>query len=149
MNTGSAAAQPIATAKEREQPMRKALVVDDEREARRFVQTILEAEGWEVAEAENGTAGLQKAKALRPALIVLDVQMPEKDGFVMFTDLIKDPDTKDIKVIMLTGVADKVGIRFSGKEMGDFLGKEPDAYAEKPIDPGAFKRVVRRVMGEK
>lgn len=129
--------------------MRKALVVDDEREARRFVQTILEAEGWEVAEAENGTAGLQKAKALRPALIVLDVQMPEKDGFVMFADLIKDPDTKDIKVIMLTGVADKVGIRFSGEEMGDFLGKEPDAYAEKPIDPEAFKRVVRRVMGEK
>lgn len=129
--------------------MRKALVVDDEREARRFVQTILEAEGWEVAEAENGTAGLQKAKALRPALIVLDVQMPEKDGFVMFTDLIKDPDTKDIKVIMLTGVADKVGIRFSGEEMGDFLGKEPDAYVEKPIDPEAFKRVVRRVMGEK
>ncbi|MGB2613288.1 MAG: response regulator [Phycisphaerae bacterium] len=129
--------------------MRKALVVDDEREARRFVQTILEAEGWEVAEAENGTAGLQKAKALRPALIVLDVQMPEKDGFVMFADLIKDPDTKDIKVIMLTGVADKVGIRFSGEEMGDFLGKEPDAYVEKPIDPEAFKRVVRRVMGEK
>ena len=37
--------------------------------------------------------------------------------------------------------------RFSGKEMGDFLGKEPDAYVEKPIDPEAFKRVVRKVTG--
>lgn len=91
----------------------------------------------------------RRPRRIRPALIVLDVQMPEKDGFVMFADLIKDPDTKDIKVIMLTGVADKVGIRFSGEEMGDFLGKEPDAYVEKPIDPEAFKRVVRRVMGEK
>ncbi|MGB2755737.1 MAG: response regulator [Phycisphaerae bacterium] len=128
--------------------MRKALVVDDESDARAFVSTILKKDGWEVAEAENGTTGLEKAKVLRPELIVLDVQMPEKDGFLMFTDLIKDPDTRDCKVIMLTGVADKVGIRFSGEEMGEFLGKEPDAYVEKPIDPDAFKRVVRRVMGE-
>jgi two-component system alkaline phosphatase synthesis response regulator PhoP len=128
--------------------MRKALVVDDESDARAFVSTILKKDGWEVAEAENGTTGLEKAKVLRPELIVLDVQMPEKDGFLMFTDLIKDPDTRDCKVIMLTGVADKVGIRFSEEEMGEFLGKEPDAYVEKPIDPDAFKRVVRRVMGE-
>ena len=129
--------------------MRKALVVDDESDARAFVSTILAKDGWEVAEAENGTTGLAKAKALRPELIVLDVQMPEKDGFLMFTDLIKDSDTRDCKVIMLTGVADKVGIRFSGEEMGEFMGKEPDAYVEKPVDPEAFKRVVRRVMGEK
>jgi len=127
--------------------MRKALVVDDESDARAFVCTILKKDGWDVAEAENGTTGLEKAKALRPELIVLDVQMPEKDGFLLFTDLIKDPDTRDCKVIMLTGVADKVGIRFSGEEMGEFLGKEPDAYVEKPIDPDAFRRVVRRVMG--
>ena len=129
--------------------MKKALVVDDEQEARRFVRTILESEGWEVAEAENGITGLQEAKNLRPALIVLDVQMPEKDGFGMFTDLMKDPDTRNCKVIMLTGVADKVGIRFSGEEMGEFLGKEPDAYVEKPIEPDAFKRVLRRVTAEK
>ena len=129
--------------------MRKALVVDDESDARAFVSTILKKDGWEVAEADNGTTGLEKAKVLRPELIVLDVQMPEKDGFLMFTDLLKDPDTRDCKVIMLTGVADKVGIRFSGEEMGEFMGKEPDAYVEKPVDPEAFKRVVRRVMGEK
>ena len=129
--------------------MRKALVVDDESDARAFVSTILKKDGWEVAEADNGTTGLEKAKVLRPELIVLDVQMPEKDGFLMFTDLLKDPDTRDCKVIMLTGVADKVGIRFSGEEMGEFMGKEPDAYVEKPVDPEAFKRVVHRVMGEK
>jgi CheY-like chemotaxis protein len=129
--------------------MKKALVVDDEQEARRFVRTILEKEGWEVDEAENGITGFQQAKKLQPALIVLDVQMPEKDGFVMFTDLMKDPDTRNCKVIMLTGVADKVGIRFSGEEMGEFLGKEPDAYVEKPIEPDAFKRVLRRVTAEK
>jgi len=47
---------------------------------------------------------------------------------------------------MLTGVAEKTGIRFSSKDMGEFLGKEPDAYVEKPIDPDTLKRAVLRLM---
>jgi CheY-like chemotaxis protein len=125
--------------------MRQALVVDDEQDARGFVKSILESEGWQVAEAEDGDAGIAQARSLKPELIVLDVQMPGKGGFDVFTELAKDPDTKDIKVIMLTGVADKTGIRFSADDMGDFLGKEPDAYIEKPIDPQTFKRIVNKV----
>jgi len=125
--------------------MRKALVVDDESDARDFVRAILEPDGWEVEEAENGTSGLEKAAALKPDLIVLDVQMPDKNGFDVFTELIKDPGTKDARVIMLTGVAEKTGIKFSADDMGEYLGKEPDAYVEKPIDPDAFKRVVKKV----
>jgi len=125
--------------------MRKALVVDDESDARDFVRAILEPDGWEVEEAENGTSGLEKAAALKPDLIVLDVQMPDKNGFDVFTELIKDPGTKDARVIMLTGVAEKTGIKFSADDMGEYLGKEPDAYVEKPINPDAFKRVVKKV----
>ena len=125
--------------------MRKALVVDDESDAREFVRAILEPDGWEVSEAADGAAGLAQAKALRPDLIVLDVQMPEKGGFEVFADLKQADETRGAKIIMLTGVADKVGIRFSGKDMGEFLGQEPDAYVEKPIDSDAFKRVVTRV----
>ena len=125
--------------------MRKALVVDDESDAREFVRAILEPDGWEVEEAENGNAGLEKAASLKPDLIVLDVQMPDKNGFDVFTELIKDPGNKDTKVIMLTGVAEKTGIKFSADDMGEYLGKEPDAYVEKPINPDAFKRVVKKV----
>lgn len=125
--------------------MGKALVIDDEADARAFVRAILESEDWEVSEAADGEAGLAAAKADKPDLIVLDVQMPKKDGFGVFGDLIKDPDTADCKVIMLTGVGEKFGIKFSSGAMGDFLGKEPDAYCEKPIDPEAFKRVVAKV----
>ena len=128
--------------------MKKALVVDDESDARAFVRAILEPEGWQVAEAIDGMDGLKQAKSLRPELIILDVQMPRKTGFDMFYDLCQDPALQDTKVIMLTGVAEKTGIRFSSKDMGEFLGKEPDAYVEKPIDPDVLKSTVRRVTGQ-
>ena len=129
--------------------VRKALVVDDERDAREFVKAILEPMGWDVAEAWDGASGLKEAKAVKPELIILDVQMPNSNGFEVFSDLARDPETSGAKVIMLTGVAEKTGLHFSAKEMGEFLGKEPDGYAEKPIDPESFKRVVKKVMGGK
>ncbi|MBL7141119.1 MAG: response regulator [Planctomycetes bacterium] len=125
--------------------MRQALVVDDEADAREFVRAILEPEGWKVDEAADGPAGLAKAKALAPDLIVLDVEMPGRNGFEVFAELRGTPETADAKIVMLTGVADKLGIRFSGGDMGEFFGKEPDAYVEKPIDPDAFRRIVRDV----
>ncbi|NIA22371.1 MAG: response regulator [Anaerolineaceae bacterium] len=128
--------------------MRKVLVVDDESDAREFVRAIMEPEGWEVAEAADGVAGLEQARQLKPDLIVLDVQMPEKSGFVVFSELIEDPQTRDCKVVMLTGVREKSGLGFSSSDMGEFVGREPDAYVEKPIDPLAFKRVIKQVMGD-
>ena len=125
--------------------IKKVLVVDDESDARAFVRAIMEPDGWEVAEAFDGVDGLRQAKALKPDLMVLDVQMPRKGGFELFSDLLRDPALQDIKVIMLTGVAERTGLKFSGKEMGDFLGKEPAAYVEKPIDPEAFKQAVMKV----
>jgi two-component system alkaline phosphatase synthesis response regulator PhoP len=128
--------------------MRKALIVDDEYESREFVRAILEPDGWDITEAKDGQAGLQKAKALKPDLVVLDVQMPKMGGFDVFGELIQDPSLEGTKIIMLTGVADKIGIQFNAKDMGEFLGREPDAYVEKPIDPDAFKRIVQRVTAK-
>ena len=125
--------------------MRKALVVDDESDAREFVRAILEPDGWEVIEAEDGAAGIEKAKETQPDLAILDVEMPNVNGLHVFTELIKLPETADTKIVMLTGVADKLGMRFSADDMGNFLGRQPDAYVEKPIDPDQFKRVVQDV----
>ena len=127
--------------------MAKVLIVDDEADAREFVRAILEPDGWEIHEAADGVAGLAMAKQEKPDLIVLDVQMPKQDGFVTFGELIKDPDTAGCKVVMLTGVGQRMGIKFDSDAMGDYLGKEPDAYVEKPIDPDTFKRVIEQVSG--
>ncbi len=126
--------------------MGKALIVDDEADARQFVRAVLEPDGWEVAEAENGQTGLEQARALKPDLVILDVQMPEQGGFTMFNELKQDPDLGGCKVVMLTGVREKMGIGFSAEDMGDYYGAEPDAYVEKPVQPGALKRVIKRLF---
>jgi len=125
--------------------MRQALVVDDEADAREFVRAILEPEGWEVHTAEDGQSGIEQAKALQPDLVVLDVEMPNKNGFEVFSELIGMPETRNAKMVMLTGVADKIGMRFSADDMGNFLGQEPHAYVEKPIDPDTFRRIIKDV----
>jgi len=124
------------------------LIVDDEPDAIEFVETALsELGGVATVSATDGVSGLQKAKEAKPDLIILDVQMPGKNGFDVFVDLKKDAATQSIPVIMLTGVADKVGIRFSGKDMGEFMGEEPDAYIEKPVNPEELQKTVSKLLG--
>ena len=123
------------------------LIVDDEPDAVEFVEVALsELGGIATVSANDGVNGLQKAKEAKPDLIILDVQMPGKNGFDVFVDLKKEASTKDIPVIMLTGVADKVGIRFSGKDMGEFMGEEPDAYIEKPVNPDDLQKTVSKLL---
>ena len=78
-------------------------------------------------------------------VILLDVQMPGESGFNTFASLRENEATAEIPVVMVTGVAEKTGIKFSGKEMGEFIGKEPNGYLEKPIDPEGLKSTVASV----
>jgi len=57
-----------------------------------------------------------------------------------------DEKLASVPVIMLTGVAEKTGIGFSGREMGEYLGSEPDAYVEKPIEPVVLRQTVNRLL---
>ena len=127
------------------QDTRTALVVDDEPVARDFVRAILESADWKVIEAPDGDTALKLAKEQKPQLVLLDVQMPGESGFSVFASLREEPATATIPVIMVTGVAEKTGIKFSGKEMGEFIGKEPEAYLEKPVDPETLKSTVASV----
>lgn len=125
----------------------KILLVDDEPDAIAYVSEILEDEGREIISASDGLAGLERAKAEKPDLIILDVQMPKMDGFTVFAELKADETTKEIPVIMLTGVSEKTGIAFSKEDMGDFIGTEPSDYVEKPIEPEALLKAVGKVLG--
>lgn len=126
---------------------KKILVVDDEPDAIEFVCVVIEDMGdYEVITAGDGEEGLSRARDERPDLIILDVQMPKKDGFVVFSELKRFDETRDIPVIMLTGIADKIGIRFSAKDMEDFMGEEPAAYIEKPIDPAILGETIGRIL---
>jgi CheY-like chemotaxis protein len=78
------------------------LVVDDEAETRELLRRTLEKEGWTVAEAVNGRDALEKLQNFRPQLILLDLMMPEVDGFEVMEKLRRDETLQDIPVIVVT-----------------------------------------------
>ncbi len=128
--------------------LKKVLVVDDDQSAVAFVRAALEAEKYEVIGASDGLAGLSRAREEPPDLIILDVYMPRQPGFYTLRDLKADPKTKDVPVIMLTGVSQRLGITLSPQDIYDFLGNEPDLFLEKPIDPMFLRQVADKLLGK-
>ena len=130
-----------------EQSRRRVLVVDDEPDAVEFVKAVMEEDGYEVMSASNGEECKRCLAETTPDLMVLDVNMPGQPGFYVLRDLKADPRTSGIPIIMLTGVGEQVGVRFSAGDLQDFLGCEPDVYLEKPVDPQYLSEVARKLLG--
>ncbi len=118
----------------------KILVVDDEPEAIELLVFNLEQAGFEVLSAADGTEALQKARAEQPALIVLDLMMPEMDGLEVCRILKRAPETANIPIIMLTAKAAEVD-RVVGLELG------ADDYVTKPFSPRELVLRVKKVLG--
>ncbi len=127
--------------------VKKILIVDDEADVQEFVQVALEDGGYEFATASDGEEALEQVRSAGPDLVILVVQMPKKDGFQVFAEMRRDEATKSIPVIMLTAVGERTGLKFSGDDMGEYFGSEPEAYIDKPIDPGKLQETVRSILG--
>ena len=84
------------------------LVVEGDPSVRGLLHTLLSAEGYEVATASDGLAGLVKATASKPALVLLDLMMPDLGGVRVLEELRDDPELADIPVIVVTGKVDAV-----------------------------------------
>ena len=84
------------------------LVVDDDPDLVEAVSLKLESEGFRVAKAYDGIQAWQRIKEERPDLIILDVMMPKKNGYQVCDEIKKDPEYKDITVVLLTAVGDAV-----------------------------------------
>lgn len=127
--------------------MKNVLVIDDEPDAIEFVKAVLSSIGkFKVLAAKDGEEGMSKAKAYPVDLIILDIIMPGLSGFDVFYELRKDDITKNIPVIMLTGVADKAGLRFFKDDMKKYYGYEPVEYIEKPLDPPILTETVKKIF---
>jgi CheY-like chemotaxis protein len=116
---------------------RKILVVDDELDARLFISTLLETGGYKPIVASDGLEGLKKARAIRPALIILDVMMPREGGVNLYRQLKADEALRGIPVIMLSGIAKKTFFHSQNllNLYGSHIVPEPEAYIEKPPEP--------------
>jgi len=120
-------------------------VVDDEPDFASIVQADLEREGYDVDVAYNGVEGLEKVKASPPDAIVLDVMMPEMDGYEMCKSLKDDEDYCEIPVILLTAVASHVtSTRYSH---ADGMSMEADDYIAKPASSKDISRSLKSLLG--
>ena len=123
---------------------KRILVVDDEPDFCLIVQGQLEKEGFEVDVAYNGVEGIEKVQANPPDAIVLDVMMPEKDGYEVCKELKEDDKFCDIPVLLLTAVASHVtSTRYSH---ADGMSTEADDYIAKPASAEEISKSLKRML---
>lgn len=120
--------------------MKRILIVDDEENVRRLVRMSLEKDGYEFYEAENGAEAIAQAKALKPDLVILDLMMPDQWGYAVCDELKRDPETRQIPVMILTARASHLA-----KKMGKVSGG--DEYLVKPFQPQELRARVKSLLG--
>lgn len=116
---------------------KKVLVVDDELDMRTFIATLLESKGYKVVTVNNGQAGLEKARQIKPDLITLDVMMPQESGVTMYREVKNDSELSGVPVLIISGLSKKTFLH-SQKVLDKFKNQsvpEPDGYIEKPPEP--------------
>ena len=131
-----------------EMAKKRILVVGDELDMRTFVCTLLGTCGYQSLVASDGEEGIQKAKKLRPQLIILDVMLPKEGGIQMYRELKTDDNLKDIPVIMLSGISKKTFFH-SQNILNSYMGQnlpEPEAYIEKPPESEELIQVAESLL---
>ena len=103
------------------------LVIDDDPQLRELMRHLLEEQGWQVGEAENGVAGLRRLAERQPNLILLDLVMPQLDGFGFMTQLRKNNAWRSIPVVVLTA-----------KDLGPEERERLNGGVERILEKGAY-----------
>ncbi len=115
------------------------LIIEDNADNFYLMRYLLESSGFSVIGADTGILGVQKALEIIPDAILLDIQLPEMDGYAVAAELIKHDVLKGIPIIAVTSYA-MVGDR------EQVLASGASAYMEKPIDPTTFVAEIIRYM---
>ncbi len=145
---------------------KQVLLIDDDANARKYLSVVLDDHGYDVAEACNGSEGLEVIEQIKPDLIVLDVMMPKKSGLVLFKQLKRDEQYREIPIIMVTGLAGaaeeivgpedesldssydslRKALRRMIREMREEGMVRPDVFLDKPVAADVFMANVRKLL---
>jgi CheY-like chemotaxis protein/MinD-like ATPase involved in chromosome partitioning or flagellar assembly len=117
----------------------KILIIDDDVDTLRLVGLMLQRQGYEISAASNGTQGLAKALEERPDLILLDVMMPDMDGYEVARRLRKNPVTVNVPILMFTAKT-QLDDKVAGFEVG------ADDYLTKPTHPTELQAHVKALL---
>ncbi len=118
------------------------LVVDDDPDARDFLTTVLEDNGYLAPTANDGTEAMAKIEQAPPDLVALDITMPEKSGVAVYRKLREDDRFKNIPVIIITGISDDFKKFISTRRQVP----PPEGYISKPVDVAQFLKMVADVI---
>ena len=120
------------------------LIVDDDPDMVETVGMMLESKGYEVGKAYDGIEGEESIKQRRPDLVVLDVMMPRKNGYVLCAELKKSKETRDIPIVLLTAVGEAVPT--TSYSHADGMATEADDYLPKPINADVLVESIERLF---
>jgi CheY-like chemotaxis protein len=118
------------------------LVVDDDPDARDFLTTVLEDNGFATVSAEDGTEALQRIEEKLPDLVALDISMPEKSGVAVYRALKENEQLKNIPVIIITGISEDFKKFISSRRQVP----PPEGYISKPVDSPQLVSMVRDLL---
>jgi DNA-binding response OmpR family regulator len=120
--------------------MKKVLICDDEPHILESVAYVARREGYAVLTAENGEEALKVARAERPGLVLLDLNMPIKSGYQVCEEIKSDPEMRSTYVIMLTAKGQE-----SDRAKGVAAGA--DEYITKPFSPRKLRQRLSEILG--
>ena len=121
------------------------LVVDDDPDLVDMVVTKLEADNYRTAKAYDGVQAWEQIRKEKPAMVIMDVMMPNKDGYVTCEEIKKDPDFKDIPVVLLTAVVDNLPTTSYTHHEGRTT--PADDFIPKPVDLDKLIDIVQENLG--
>mgnify|MGYP001565696531 CR=1 FL=1 len=119
---------------------KKILLVEDDAAISVMYKGKLEADGFEVFAADNGATGLELARKEKPDIVMLDIIIPQLDGFSVLGELKKDPKTKNIPVIMLTNLGTNED-KAKGEKMGAV-----DYLVKASLTPGKISEKIKQIL---
>jgi two-component system, OmpR family, response regulator AdeR len=116
------------------------VIIDDDFGIRESLKDMLALENWECAIAASGKEGMDLVRALRPHLVVTDIQLPDMTGFQICQTIKRDTKLKPTPVVMITGRFTEQQDRIQGLELG------ADEYFSKPFDPRFFVARIKSIL---
>ncbi len=115
------------------------LIIEDNVQNMYMMRFLLEKNGFTVIGAENGSRGIEEARRQRPQAVLLDIQLPEMDGYAVAAELRRHPELSDVPIIAVTSYA-------MAGDRKRILAAGADGYIEKPINPDTFVEEIRRFL---